>query len=244
MSKRKATVELVRAPRKPFNAPNLMASLQGGPSGMERAQANRAAAILIRQARMNAMPLQRSSVTEKGYVDTPATLTVDTTGDIQLLATIAQGAAVTQRIGKKVMIRSIQLRGYAHAGTAGTYNTGAIILVYDRRPTGALPAVTDILVTANATAMNNDTNSGRFQILRRKDFLIIGNTTDYDNDKCVVQLDDFVTVNRKSVFKAAGTGAIGDIEEGAMYIVTVGIRGAGTTASTAVMNYRTRFTEY
>ena len=43
------------------------------------------------------------------------------------------------------------------------------------------------------------------------------------------------------VYKAAGTGAIGDIEEGALYLVTVGQVAAGTAAAAMRVAFRLRF---
>ena len=40
------------------------------------------------------------------------------------------------------------------------------------------------------------------------------------------------------VYKAAGTGAIGDIEEGALYLVTVGQVAAGTAAAAMRVAFR------
>lgn len=182
---------------------------------------------------------------ETGYVDLAiANYPCDTTGSVTLLATIAQGASVNQRIGKKVMLKSLQARGQMYAGTTATLNDCAIIVVYDKRPTGSLPAVTDILVSASSQAFNNDVNSGRFQILKRKDFRLVGNSTTPTVANSSADGDFFLKINKKEVFKAAGTGAIGDIEEGALYLVTVGNQAAGNTAAVASLAFRTRFLDF
>lgn len=187
---------------------------------------------------------------ETGYVDLAfATYNLDTTGSIALVATIAQGASVNQRVGKKIMLKSLQVRGYLQNGAASYFNDCAVILVYDRRPTGSLPAITDVLVTANSSAFNNDANSGRFKIIRRWDFELIGNVTgtlatQQLTDCTAKTADDFVKLKGlPTVFKAAGTGAIGDIEEGALYVITVGNNVAGTTAAQANLAFRTRFVD-
>ena len=43
------------------------------------------------------------------------------------------------------------------------------------------------------------------------------------------------------VYKAAATGAIGDIEQGALYCITVGNNTAGTGGATGFMGFRLRF---
>lgn len=243
-NKRKATTVLVRTAKKPFYAPNLLASLQGGPTGQERAQANRNAAILIRQARMNAMPLQRANPNEKGFVDVPiGTFNFNTTGSVLLLATVAQGAGTSQRVGKKIMWSSIQVRGFVFSGTTTTLADASLVLIYDKRPTGTVAAVTDILQVANSISMNNDDNTGRFQIVRRWNFVLCGNSLNPTTGKEVRNCDDFVKFRRPCIYKAAGTGAIGDIEEGALYIMSIGNVAAGTGAATGSLSFRIRYTE-
>jgi len=118
------------------------------------------------------------------------------------------------------------------------------MLVYDRRPTGALPVITDILVTASPQSFLNDTNSGRFNILRRWDWTFVGNNTTAGQStaKTSYIFNEFVNLRgKKGIFKAAGTGAIGDIEQGAIYLVTVGNAAAGTTDADLAVGIRTRF---
>lgn len=241
--KRKAGSELIRKYKNP-RIQQLQGELSKLPHIQQQIQANRAAAVLVRQARMSAMPLQRASPTDRGFVDTAVTSYVaDTTGTLTLMATIAQGTSVNQRVGKKIMYASIQIRGRVFSGTACTTTDTAFIIVYDRRPTGALPAITDVLVSASAGSMNNDDNSGRFQIVRRQDHTLVGNTTTPATGKECFSVDDFIKFRRPAVYKAGAAGTIGDIEEGALYLVTIGVTAAGTGAATFSMGWRIRFTE-
>lgn len=180
-----------------------------------------------------------------GYVDlASATYACNTTGSITLVATIAQGASVNQRIGKKVRFKSLQVRGLV-AGDSTTVRTMAtLILVYDRRPTSSLPAITDVLDSVSSRSFNNDDNSGRFQIVRRWDWIILSNsaTTGQQNAKTAYIINEYVDLKKlPSVFKSAGTGAIGDIEQGALYAITVGDLAAGTNDANVIVGYRTRF---
>ena len=48
------------------------------------------------------------------------------------------------------------------------------MIVYDKRPTGALPTVSGHpRLPASSSAMNNDANTGRFSILKRHDDILI-----------------------------------------------------------------------
>lgn len=185
---------------------------------------------------------------ESGFVDLAlAVYAYDTTGSITLLNTVAQGASVSQRVGKKIALQSIQVRGMAYNNAAATFNDCATLLVYDKRPTGALPAITDVLNTASSQSFNNDTNSGRFRIVRRWDQALVGGTVVATTPITALQavsMDNFVNLKGMNVvYKAAGTGAIADIEEGALYLITVGMRAAGTTAAAADLGFRLRYKE-
>lgn len=178
---------------------------------------------------------------ETGYVDlTSATYNFDTTGSIALIATVGQGASVNQRVGKKILWKSIQMRGFAQAGSTATINDVAMLIVYDARPTGSLPAITDILDSANSRSMNNDANSGRFKILKRVDMVLVGGST--LTESTYKDMDFYLDLKgRPAVFKAATSGAIADISDGALYVVTVGSNATGSTAATMVAGFRTRF---
>jgi len=182
---------------------------------------------------------------ETGYVDLASQVfNGNTTGTIALAATIPQGAAVTQRVGKKVLYKGIQIRGYAQSDNTTTVTGGTWILVYDKRPTGAMPNITDILDTVSTNSFLNDANSGRFKILARRNYSLTGNvlTAGQQNDSTFQVIDEYVKLkNLQGVFKAAGTGAIGDIEEGALYLFTVGTTPTGTSDMIFQLGCRTRF---
>ena len=126
-------------------------------------------------------------------------------------------------------------------------NDCATIIIYDKRPTGALPTITDILVSAASNSMNNDANAGRFQIVKRMDELLgnrsfTGAVANALVDCSAAEADWWIDLkNRPVTYKAAGTGAIGDIEEGALYLVTIGSTAAGTAAAELGANFRLRF---
>lgn len=186
---------------------------------------------------------------ELGYIDiASANYALDTTGSVTLLNAVTQGAAVTQRVGKKIALKGLQCRGYMINNSTAVTNDVAFLIVYDKRPTGALPTVTDILVSATSFSMNNDANSGRFSILKRVDEMLIGNPSftgavaNALTETTATDADWWLDLKgRETVYKAAGTGGIGDIEQGALYLVTVGQTITGTAAATLGVGFRLRF---
>lgn len=183
---------------------------------------------------------------DPGFVDLAlASHAADTTGDIDLVATIPQGSSVNERIGKKVQYKSFQVRGHCINNADATSNDISWMLVYDRRPTGSLPSITDVLVSANQSSFLNDANSGRFKILARKDYALVGNSSNVLNlqENSNMVINEYVKCKLPVSFKAAGTGAIADYEMGAVYLITVGNTAAGTGAAAVVVGVRTRFVD-
>lgn len=198
---------------------------------------------VLKKQKKSSGPLVRRIGAERNYVDvSQATYGCDTTGSITLLNTVAQGASVSQRIGKKWLMKSIQCRGMLYCSSTGTHRGAGVAIVYDKRPTGSLPAITDIFVSTDDNSFSNDVNSGRFRIIRRWDFQLNGNTTN-PLDTTTAQFEHFIPLNKIVVNKAAGTGVISDIEEGALYLVTLGNVTAGTASATLSAQFRIRFVD-
>jgi len=220
-----------------------------------RAEANRQQALARLRSRnlINMVPNQnynnqvrRATPQEVNYVDlNAATYAMDTTGTVTLIATIAQGAGVHQRIGKRAYYKSILIRGNMSNNSAATFNDTTWMIVYDKRPTGALPLITDILTGISTTAFMNDNNTGRFEVIRRKDQVLIGNTTTPSTGHEVLNIDEYIKMNKRPItFESVGNGQIGDIDMGALYFLTLGNSAAsGTLAAKANVSFRVRFTE-
>jgi len=184
---------------------------------------------------------------ETGFIDVAAAdYMLDTTGSVTLLNAVPAGASVNQRVGKKIRLKSLACRGWVYNNIEATANDVAFMIVYDRRPTSAMPSVSDILVSPSSIAFNNDANSGRFQIMKREDFTLIGTLQPSEMTPTSAASADFYLNlrNLPTTYKAIGTGAIGDIEEGALYLVTVGNHtNVLDIAATARLAFRTRFVD-
>lgn len=180
---------------------------------------------------------------ETGYVDLAnAAYACNMTGTVTLLATVPQGASVVTRVGKKILWKNVQCHGYVQGDTTAVANRYDISIVYDKRPTGATPSINDIYVSAHPNTFPYDDNIGRFKILKRVVGTCLGASGATAADATSIDVDFFLPLkNLPAVFKSAGTGAIGDIETGALYLVTRGINAAGTTDAIFTAAFRTRF---
>jgi hypothetical protein len=186
---------------------------------------------------------------ESHFVDSgQVTSNCDTTGQIQLINTIAQGTTVNQRIGKKLLLQSVRIQAFFQPGTTAIYNNLGAYLVLDRQSNGAaIPAITDILVSVNTNDFPNDAKRSRYKILRRWDCVVSGcavAATNPANDLPSLNCNDYIPLKFVMEYNtSATTGVQATIEKGALYIVTVGSAAAGNTAGTFQFYTRTRFTE-
>lgn len=182
---------------------------------------------------------------ERKYTDTAvAAYELDTTGSVTLISVIPQGASQSQRIGRKVENKSIEVRGQVNTKTTTTITSGRVMLVYDRQPNKALAAVTDVLESASYYAFKKDENKNRFLILKDKHFKTTGNQTAAQiNDSGIQNVHWFLKLPRGLIteYSTAGTGVIGDITTGALLLVVIGTTAAGTAAMQAQLAFRVRF---
>ncbi len=110
---------------------------------------------------------------ELKFHDLDLDVTLATAGSIKdSLNLIAQGAGESQRLGRKVVIKSIYVRGaYALSQTTADNSSHGIVrcIIYvDRQCNGATAAVLDILETADFQSHRDLTQTQRFKILMDK----------------------------------------------------------------------------
>lgn len=171
-----------------------------------------------------------------------------TDAQVYHLNVLAQGTDVKKRIGNRVSLKSIQMRGTLDAGLTGIGAKVRMALVYDRRPRGVLPSWADIYddvgLSGNDTnAFPQDKNSARFKILRDITKTLGGARLTTGSDTSVVDVSAFVNLKGlPTVFLGGATGAIGDIEQGALYFVITGDTAvAGTVSPEFYGIFRTRY---
>jgi len=177
---------------------------------------------------------------------------------------ITQGSASNQRVGKRINLKSVQVRWQARAQDSTGISRHAMVIIYDSKPTSSAVNGYNVFVNPVPWSMLNPSEESRFRVLRRVEFAVIGSNiavtksaqtlyytlTDgygeisqsvtssvYQYGDIYVPLDGLETV-----FKAAGTGvATTDIVQGAIYIMFLNYATNG--ACLALYESRIRFTE-
>jgi len=257
MSSRPIAVRVTEFKKPPMSDRAAMNMMVNSQQARERAKSRRAAYLTAKakgpgsSARAGIFTPQRGFVGSAGeakYIDIAnTTYPCDTTGSITHVSVVPQGTSVNTRVGRKCELKYFQMRGYLRNNSSALYNTVAVYLVWDEQPNKLLPAVTDILDAANAQALSKRENVQRFKILKKWRQVLIGPSGAPTTAVTAVPLDEYVRLPKGLVVvptTADITGAIGDVINGAMYLVTVGNEPVSATlAATLAVTCRTGFAD-
>lgn len=195
-----------------------------------------------------------------------ATYTLNSTAVLTPLNLIQAGSSFFNRIGRKIHMKSIAIRGFI--GFSGNSQViaayGRIMIVYDRQTNGALPVISDILLdtkqdaTTSTGALSglNLNNRDRFVVIADKKFMLpvvtqaVGIPTfiapSISNDtECEWGIvDRYHKINMETQYKADSSPAvIGDIATGALYLITFGQATAGNEGWNVTLATRLRYVD-
>lgn len=157
---------------------------------------------------------------------------VPATGQLNL---IPQGVTESNRVGRKCVVKSIQLKmQLRYTPGANSDETAFVYLVLDKQCNGAAAAATDVLTSADfEKAMTNLENSDRFVILKK--WAISFNPT-AGISGAPVAMNEIVEYYKKvnipiEYDSTAATGAIGTIRSNNIFLLA----GAGLTDDTVAV---------
>lgn len=214
---------------------------------------------------------------ERKTIDLPALVSGVQSGDVsvnmtsviaggsqKLLNGVAQGTDMYTRIGRKITIKSIQIKGIAEslifAGSAPDITVsqfqssciGRIVIFVDMQSNATAPGAFDVLQnsTVGGNSMMNLNNRDRFKILANYSFplgpiFLQSNATNYisqtvSNPSFVV--DFYKKCNIEVIFNGGTAGTIGDITTGAIYLLAATDQPTtgSITPGTWVFNFQSR----
>lgn len=186
-----------------------------------------------------------STAGEIKAVDIPSQLTTFVTVAVpptmQLLNPVLSGAGFFNRIGAKLNMKSLRVRGFIQNISTCVQDAGRIIIFYDRQTNGAAPSIDTLLQTRNNAGTASTTglseinldNRDRFVILRDKHIILpsctneAGVLTNYapqittQGDKSEFIFDEFIKLKGLQTMYSASTGLVGDIRTGGLFMVLV-----------------------
>lgn len=209
-------------------------------------------------------PKTRSVGVELNVLDRNGAKTItNATGELLLLNGIAQGTSVKERIGRRVMIRSINIKlmlsqssnmnGDVTVDNDYASALSRVILIQDRYANGQLPDITDILSHVQTLAPvnwhTNVDNRQRFKLLWDKTLHpgtwtgpMFSNTDGVYVTAANVAYKKYKKVNIPTVFNSGTDDQIGSIQHNALYlcVLTSAIGATGNPAEYCRYQYSSR----
>lgn len=180
------------------------------------------------------------------YVDVAVTPLVYSTASITLLNGLVPGTGASQRVGMKVALRTIELRGFVESYTGtGLEQEDRIMLLLDKQPNGVGPtAITDFLTAATVVSPRNLANRKRFKLLWDQTFALgaVATTTGTVTTRCFKKYLRF-GVPLIVDFNTGTAGTIADIVSNSLHFITFGTEGVGTQGATSSFFIRVRYTD-
>lgn len=180
-------------------------------------------------ARMRSVPGYRNMPIPRQYPRGPEVKTLEVqanaidvidTGYTQVLNAIPTGVAQSQRVGRQVYLKSLQLNVSLISQAATNGQQVRVVVLYDRQANGALPDRTWVFENSlpalpyTMKVRNNDYKD-RFVVLRDKLFTV-NPLTSQDN---IVNYRDYIKIRYSTQYNAGTTGIIGDIVTGSLVIM-------------------------
>lgn len=181
---------------------------------------------------------------ELKYVDVAITGQSATPGGIlTLLNGLAPGTGASQRIGKKIIMKSILFRA-AIGGNSGTFTIpfqGSVrcLIIQDKQANATAPTVAQILEVATGTSPMNMDNRERFLVLANKSVPI-----DQNGGHQSGKINVYKRMNLPVVFNNGTAGTVADITSGSVYLLLIAeqaLVGAPTTDPISTWYSRIRY---
>lgn len=171
------------------------------------------------------------TVSTLGFINPPT----GTSFSNSVNASVIQGTEVYNRIGRKIYMKSIQIKGYVVSAATGVADIGRIFLIYDSQPNGTVPLIGDVFNNCNAAAttnglsMVNINNRARFTILRDQEVYLpaVTNTAGVltngpsfpETAQKQYEIDWFVPLKgRETIYNGGNTGSGADIVSGSLFV--------------------------
>lgn len=184
---------------------------------------------------------------ELDFVDTAiAAQAISTTPFLVLLNGLAPGTGDNQRLGRRIQMKSIELKGYIQPDTATTTSVERFAIVQDMQPNAAAPtfagANDGIYDAATPIALRNISNKSRFKVLWDSGLITnVSTVTAPTASNAITTMEHYRKIDIPVQYNAGTAGTIADIQTNSLYFVGIGNIAAGTGDVTLVANIRIRY---
>jgi len=187
---------------------------------------------------------------ELKFVDTAISQEINTTGVVTPVNLIAVGDDYNTRDGREAYMKSVQIHLRITKSATNLIENGRVMLVWDNAVnSGAAPAVLgtildNTVVTDVVNCFPSINNSQRFSVLYDNKFALGPFNTTATQALATdlgLRIDAYKQLNVTTQYSNT-TAAIASIQNGALYLITLGTIAAGS-ASSVTGGVRVRFTD-
>lgn len=168
---------------------------------------------------------------EYKVIEAGATDSVLSTGAVTLLTPIAEGDDYSQRNGRSVKAKRINFRGMLKHDSGGdACQFVRIMIVNDLHQDGTIPAVTDILNSADYNSFREISDADRFRVLFDKTVTVTAN-----NEGKVIRFNKDLNHKVEFINTTAAQASMGG---GTLYLLLIGSQ---ITSNYPTLDWITRF---
>lgn len=177
---------------------------------------------------------------ELKFKDTTLTGNTSTTAAYYLLNGIAPGTGPSSIIGRKIVMKSIELNWQSAVDAAGSDQIHRIMLVYDKQPNSVALTLAELLGAGADTMIHkNLDNRQRFTVLMDRKIEL--NAAAEPNSHVYSKF--FKKFRLPATYNATGDATISSISTGSLYLCTIGNIALGLNDGTISGYARLRYTD-
>lgn len=161
-------------------------------------------------------------------IDVDSSGQMDEVGSVVLLNPCRQGVESFNRIGRKIVMKYIELRFETRVKPGGFSQVHRMMIVQDMQPNGVAMTFSQ-LITAGAwyhSGPYNLDNEDRFRVLMDERVFL----SDYGTSNAQHCFEKFIEVDIPVTFNKSSNGNIGDIQTNSLYLCVCGQLPAGDGA--------------
>lgn len=165
-----------------------------------------------------------------------------------LLNGVVQGAGNNQRIGNKISLKALRMKGQILNLATAVQTYGRLLVIYDKQPNGALPTYASVMQTRDSAGAATNTafsdpnfdNKERFTILRDTTIVFpsvtntlgvltnVGFDQGTKSDINIFNVDMYIKLKGLHTAYTGATAGIGDISTGSLLFAVMIHQGAAT----------------
>ena len=190
---------------------------------------------------LSASKFQPHGQTERKFLDVAVTQpgSNQATSSVQLLNGCAQGTTAVTRVGTRIYMKSLLVRGcFTLTVPTSPPTPWRFLVVYDKESNGAAPVATDVLSADTISSPMNLYKPGRFVILMDE---MMHNEQNAGIQAAAYSINRYVKMGLPVLFNNGNAGTVADISSGAIYAFIHSGGQVYTAATLSTMTARIRF---